>query len=106
VPILGLALHDEEVEIAVRTSVTARTLAEEHDLDRIGSKSGQGLACRLDDLLRNHDDTKRYGVKTAEALVPPHPTLGDVDSPQALIDYQAAKKAHKKEWSKHRDGRT
>jgi uncharacterized HhH-GPD family protein len=42
---------------------------------------------------------KRYGVKAAEALVPPHPTLGDVDSPQALIDYQAAKKLHKKEWS-------
>jgi hypothetical protein len=42
---------------------------------------------------------KRYGVKAANALVPPHPTLGDVDSPQALIDYQAAKKLHKKEWS-------
>jgi hypothetical protein len=42
VPILWLALHDEEVEIAVRTSVTARTRAEEHDLDRIGSDSGQG----------------------------------------------------------------
>jgi hypothetical protein len=25
--------------------------------------------------------------------------LGDVDSPQARIDYQAAKKTHKKEWS-------
>jgi uncharacterized HhH-GPD family protein len=49
---------------------------------------------------------KRYGLETAEPLVPPHPTLGDVDSPQALIDYQAAKKAHKKEWSEHRDGRT
>ena len=42
---------------------------------------------------------KRYGVEAANALVPPHPTLGDVDSPQALVDYQAAKKAHKKEWS-------
>jgi uncharacterized HhH-GPD family protein len=45
---------------------------------------------------------KRYGVKAAKALVPPHPTLGDVDSPQALIDYQAAKKVHKKEWSNTR----
>ena len=45
---------------------------------------------------------KRYGVKAATALVPPHPTLGDVDSPQALIDYQGAKKAHKKEWSAKR----
>jgi uncharacterized HhH-GPD family protein len=38
---------------------------------------------------------KRFGVKAARALVPAHPTLGDVDSAQALIDYQAAKKAHK-----------
>ena len=44
----------------------------------------------------------RYDVKAAKPLVPPHPTLGDVDSPQALIDYQAAKKAHKAEWSKMR----
>jgi uncharacterized HhH-GPD family protein len=43
---------------------------------------------------------KRYGVKAAKALVPPHPTLGDVDSPQALIDYQAAKREHKAEWKK------
>lgn len=41
---------------------------------------------------------KRYKLKTAKELVPPHPTLGDVDSPQALIDYQAAKRAHKAEW--------
>jgi uncharacterized HhH-GPD family protein len=38
---------------------------------------------------------KRFGVPAAEELVPGHPTLGDVDSPQALADYQAAKKAHK-----------
>ena len=44
----------------------------------------------------------RYGVKAARELVPPHPTLGDVDSPQALADYQAAKKAHKAEWTKMR----
>lgn len=43
---------------------------------------------------------KRYKVKAAKGLVPPHPTLGDVDSPQALIDYQAAKRAHKAEWKK------
>ncbi len=38
---------------------------------------------------------KRFGVAAARDLVPPHPTLGDVDSPQALLDYQAAKRAHK-----------
>ncbi len=43
---------------------------------------------------------KRYGVKAARALAPPHPTLGDVDSPQALLDYQAAKREHKSEWKK------
>ncbi len=41
---------------------------------------------------------KRYGVSAAKGLVPPHPTLGDVDSPQALTDYQDAKRAHKAEW--------
>jgi uncharacterized HhH-GPD family protein len=42
----------------------------------------------------------RYGVAAAADLVPSHPTLGDVDSPQALVDYQAAKRLHKAEWSK------
>jgi uncharacterized HhH-GPD family protein len=43
---------------------------------------------------------KRFGVEVAQELVPWHPTLGDVDSPQALVDYQTAKRAHKAEWSK------
>jgi hypothetical protein len=38
---------------------------------------------------------KQYGVKSAQGLVPNHPTLGDVDSPEALERYQAAKRAHK-----------
>ncbi|HEU5477105.1 MAG TPA: HhH-GPD-type base excision DNA repair protein [Gaiellaceae bacterium] len=41
---------------------------------------------------------KRFGVPAAQELVPAHPTLGDVDSPEALAGYQAAKKAHKAEW--------
>jgi hypothetical protein len=45
---------------------------------------------------------KRYGVAAADDLVPWHPTLGDVDSSQALADYQAAKRVHKAEWSKAR----
>ena len=44
----------------------------------------------------------RFGVEAARELVPSHPTLGNVDSPQALADYQAAKRAHKAEWSKQR----
>lgn len=43
---------------------------------------------------------KRFGVEAARDLVPWHPTLGDVDSPQALADYQAAKRVHKAEWTK------
>jgi uncharacterized HhH-GPD family protein len=43
---------------------------------------------------------KRFGVAAAQELVPWHPTLGDVDSAQALADYQAAKRAHKAEWSR------
>ncbi len=45
---------------------------------------------------------KRFGVEAAQELVPWHPTLGDVDSPQALAEYQAAKKLHKKEWAARR----
>jgi uncharacterized HhH-GPD family protein len=40
---------------------------------------------------------KRFGVQLpglAERL-PQHPTLGDVDSPEALASYQAGKRAHK-----------
>jgi uncharacterized HhH-GPD family protein len=40
---------------------------------------------------------KRFGVEAAQELVPNHPTLGDVDSPEALENYQAQKRAHKLE---------
>ena len=38
---------------------------------------------------------KRFGVAVAEELDPGHPTLGDVDSPEALEEYQAKKRAYK-----------
>ncbi|HEY7692369.1 MAG TPA: HhH-GPD-type base excision DNA repair protein [Gaiellaceae bacterium] len=38
---------------------------------------------------------KRFGVEVAQGLVPSHPTLGDVDSAEALASYQAAKRAYK-----------
>jgi uncharacterized HhH-GPD family protein len=38
---------------------------------------------------------RRYGNAMAEPLVPNHPMLGDVDSPEALAEYQAAKRAFK-----------
>ncbi len=43
---------------------------------------------------------KQFGVGAAADLVPGHPTLGDVDSAQALAEYQAAKKLHKAEWQR------
>ena len=62
---------------------------------RIGSLPGFGemKIKSLGSVLAN-----RFGIETARELVPAHPTLGDVDSPQALADYQAAKRAHKAEW--------
>jgi uncharacterized HhH-GPD family protein len=40
---------------------------------------------------------KRFGVRPPgwEEVAPTHPTLGDVDSTEALEDYQAKKRAHK-----------
>ena len=45
---------------------------------------------------------KQFGVPAARGLVPEHPTLGDVDSAQALQDYQSAKRAHKAQWMARR----
>ena len=40
---------------------------------------------------------KRFDVRPPgwEDVAPQHPTLGDVDSPEALAEYQAGKRAHK-----------
>jgi uncharacterized HhH-GPD family protein len=38
---------------------------------------------------------KRFGIEAAQGLVPGHPTLGDVDSAEALASYQSAKRAYK-----------
>jgi len=42
---------------------------------------------------------KRHGIRPAgwEAVIPDHPTLGDVDSAEALAEYQAGKRARKAE---------
>jgi uncharacterized HhH-GPD family protein len=45
---------------------------------------------------------KHFDVAAARGLVPAHPTLGDVDSAQALLDYQAAKRVHRAQWEKVR----
>jgi uncharacterized HhH-GPD family protein len=38
---------------------------------------------------------KRFGVEIAQPFVPEHMTLGDVDSPQKLVEYQTKKREHK-----------
>jgi uncharacterized HhH-GPD family protein len=40
---------------------------------------------------------KRFGVPQAQEIATDRHTLADVDSPQALLDYQAAKRAYKAE---------
>jgi uncharacterized HhH-GPD family protein len=37
----------------------------------------------------------RFGVEAAQELVPDYPCLGKIDSPEALAEYQAAKRAYK-----------
>ena len=37
----------------------------------------------------------QFGVEAARELVPEHPCLGRIDSHEALLEYQAAKRAHK-----------
>jgi uncharacterized HhH-GPD family protein len=63
---------------------------------RIGAIPGFGTmkVASLTAVLAN-----RFGVRPPgiEDVMPTHPTLGDVDSPQALADYQAKKRAHKAE---------
>jgi uncharacterized HhH-GPD family protein len=47
---------------------------------------------------------KRFGVEVARELAPSHPTLGDVDSAEALEEYQAKKRAHKAKMRAARSG--
>jgi uncharacterized HhH-GPD family protein len=37
----------------------------------------------------------RFDIEAAQELVPDYPCLGKIDSPEALAEYQAAKRAHK-----------
>jgi uncharacterized HhH-GPD family protein len=112
------AIHRFPGSMAERVRELASTVADEYGGDasrlwgeaadgadlrrRIGSLPGFGemKITSLGAVL-----AKRFGVEVAEDLVPSHPTLGDVDSPQALADYQAAKKAHKAQWMASKSGR-
>ncbi len=111
------AIHRFPGSMARRVHDLAEHLCDHYDCDaaRVWTDAGDGKALReniaalpgfgemkvkaLGSVL-----AKRFGVDAAEDLVPPHPTLGDVDSPQALLDYQAAKRAHKAEWTRMKAG--
>jgi uncharacterized HhH-GPD family protein len=105
------AIHRFPGSMAERVRELAATVAEEYggDASRVWTDAADGadLRKRISALPGFGEMkvkslgavlAKRFGVPAAQELVPAHPTLGDVDSPQALADYQAAKKAHKAEW--------
>ena len=112
------AIHRFPGSMATRVSELASTVAEEYggDASRIWTDAADGTDLRkrigglpgfgemkiksLGSVLFN-----RFGVEVARELAPSHPTLGDVDSPQALADYQAAKKAHKAAWMASKSAR-
>jgi len=74
----------------------ARVWSDAHDADELRARIeglpgfGNMKVIALGSVL-----AKRFGVAAAQGLVPNHPTLGDVDSPEALARYQEAKRAHK-----------
>ena len=102
------AIHRFPGSMAGRVQELAAVVAEDYDGDaskiwndaadsadlkkRLGSLPGFGpmKVTALSSVL-----AYRFGVETAKALAPDHACLGKVDSPQALADYQAAKRAYK-----------
>jgi uncharacterized HhH-GPD family protein len=102
------AIHRFPGSMAQRVRDLAAHVAERYDGDagRLWSEAGspEELRARLEDLPGFGEMkvksvaavlSKRFGVSVADELVPSHPTLGDVDSPEALEAYQAGKRAHK-----------
>jgi uncharacterized HhH-GPD family protein len=96
--------------MAQRTQELAATVASDYDGDaaRVWTEatSGADLQRRLLDLpgigpMKARSLiailTKRFGVRPPgwEDVAPTHPTLGDVDSVEALDAYQAKKRAYK-----------
>jgi uncharacterized HhH-GPD family protein len=105
------AIHRYPGSMAKRVRELAVHVRDEYDGDAarvwLGANDAQALRANLNALPGFGEMkvkslgavlAKRFGVAAARELIPAHPTLGDVDSPQALADYQAAKRAHKAEW--------
>ena len=102
------AIHRFPGNMAKRVQELAAVVAEEYDGDasRVWrDASGTADLRRRLEALPGFGEMKvkalasvlarRLGVAAAEPLVPNHPMLGDVDSPEALTEYQAAKRAYK-----------
>jgi uncharacterized HhH-GPD family protein len=104
------ALHRFPGAMAERVQKLCAAIAADYDGDggRVWTEaaSGADLRARLAALPGIGDMkvrsliailVKRYGLHPPgyEDVLPGHPTLGDVDSPEALDAYQAAKRAHK-----------
>jgi uncharacterized HhH-GPD family protein len=108
------AVHRFPGTMAARVHDLAAFVVEEYggDAARIwrDAKDGEDLKARLAALPGFGDMkvrsmtavlAKRFGVEVAREVAPNHPTLGDVDSAQALTDYQAAKREYKRSKSAH-----
>jgi uncharacterized HhH-GPD family protein len=104
------AIHRFPGSMAKRVQELAAVVAEDYggDASRIWTEAADGadLRRRLGALpgfgemkLKSLGAVlaKRFGIEAARELAPSHPTLGDVDSPEALERYQAAKRARKAE---------
>jgi uncharacterized HhH-GPD family protein len=104
------AVHRFPGTMAQRVQELAAVVADEYDGDAsrlwLEAKDGAELRRRIESLpgfgkmkvtALGAVLAKRFGVQAAQELVPKHPTLGDVDSAEALADYQAKKRAHKAE---------
>jgi uncharacterized HhH-GPD family protein len=102
------AVHRFPGSMATRVQDLATHVVDEYggDAERIWSEAADGadLKKRLAALPGFGDMkvrtvsgvlAKRFGVPAAQEIAPDHRTLGDVDSPEALLDYQAAKRAYK-----------
>jgi uncharacterized HhH-GPD family protein len=102
------AVHRFPGTMATRVQELARTVVSEYggDASRVWSdaKDADDLRRRIESLPGFGEMkvkalgsvlAKRFGVEAAQGLVPNHPTLGDVDSAEALEAYQAKKRAYK-----------
>jgi len=102
------AIHRFPGNMARRVGELAATVAEEYggDASRLWTEAADGADLRQRiSALPGFGEMKvkalgavlwkRFGVPAAEELDPGHPTLGDVDSAQALEEYQAKKRAYK-----------